>query len=341
MSILVISANPLFKEVIIATIAQFQTELLELGPGEARNRIRELRPDVIIIDETIAPSDFEDLLAEARCLQKTRVIVLNPVQNEIVLLDSRRATLRKADDLMEAISNYESEIHSQIDDCDIADVTEAAKNLAGVIAFLAAAFNKPPDPNLVTRLRVIGIEAFVGLDRLMGWSGEISFGVRMISEFIQATAGLAEEYVVQILDADWSGLFGTARNADHPAPYEASYLEPGSDPLEMLRSLAIEYAEAGVEIRDEQGVRLDSIGMELSYLSCLAEQAAAAWERGDHGMARSLEGRVRTFYQDHLGRWAGGYLSAAWEHAQTSYFKGFICLSRGVISRLGEMGLAS
>jgi hypothetical protein len=63
-------------------------------------------------------------------------------------------------------------------------------------------------------LWVIEIDAFVGLDRLIGLSSEISFGVRMISEFIQATSRLAEERVVQILDADWSGLFGTARKAD-------------------------------------------------------------------------------------------------------------------------------
>jgi TorA maturation chaperone TorD len=80
--------------------------------------------------------------------------------------------------------------------------------------------------------------------------------------------------------------------------------------------------------------------MELSYLSCLVEQAAAAWEGGDRELAHSLEERVRTFYQTHLGRWAGEYLSAAFEHAQTSYFKGFIRLSWGVISRLGDIGQA-
>ena len=31
MSILIISTNPLFKEVLIATVGQIQTELIELG----------------------------------------------------------------------------------------------------------------------------------------------------------------------------------------------------------------------------------------------------------------------------------------------------------------------
>jgi hypothetical protein len=123
MSILIVSTNPLFKEVIVATVDQLQTELIELSPEEALTRICELRPDVIIIDETITPSCFEDLLAEARGLQKTRTIVLNPTQNEIILLDSHRATMRKVDDLIEAIASYEREIHSEIDDCKIEDVT--------------------------------------------------------------------------------------------------------------------------------------------------------------------------------------------------------------------------
>jgi chemotaxis response regulator CheB len=105
MPILIVSNNPLFKEVIIATVAQFHVEVIELSPEEALIKVCELRPDVIIIDETITPPYFEELLAEARNLQKTRTIVLNPTQNEILLLDSRRATLRKADDLIEAIAS--------------------------------------------------------------------------------------------------------------------------------------------------------------------------------------------------------------------------------------------
>jgi chemotaxis response regulator CheB len=129
MSILVVSTNPLFTEVIIASVVQFQTELIELSPGEALTRICELKPDVIIIDETITPPCLEDLLAEARGLQKTRTIVLNPLQNEIVLLDTRRVTLSRADDLIEAIANFEHEIHSEINDYKIIDASEAAKNV--------------------------------------------------------------------------------------------------------------------------------------------------------------------------------------------------------------------
>ena len=127
MAILIVSSNPLFKEVIIASVGLPQTELLEFSPDQALTRIRELKPDVIIIDETITPPYFEALLAEARNLQKTRTIVLNPVKNEIIQLDSYRATLRKANDLIEAIGCHQNETSTNIDDSKIADINKATK----------------------------------------------------------------------------------------------------------------------------------------------------------------------------------------------------------------------
>jgi chemotaxis response regulator CheB len=127
MSILIVSTNPLFKEVIAATVEQFQIELVELSPDQAVSRVCEMRPDVIIIDETTTPRHLEELLAQARSLQRTRIIVLNPNQNEITLVDSRRATLRKAYDLIEAIASYGYEIHAEIDDGNIENVSKAIK----------------------------------------------------------------------------------------------------------------------------------------------------------------------------------------------------------------------
>ena len=337
MAILIISTNPLFKEVIAATVVRIQTELIELSPEDALARLCELRPDVIIIDETIMSPYFEDLLIKARSLQKTRTIVLNTIQNEIILLDFRRATLRKADDLIEAIASCAHKTIAEIDDYKIADIVEAAETIARLLAFLASAFKQPPDASQVAKLRVTGVDASIGLDRVPVWNDDINCGARKISEFIETTAKLSKGRVAQILDTDWSGLFGSARTSNCPEPYEALYLEPGANPDELFSSLVNEYAEECTKILSEENVRPDSIGVELSYLNCLAEQAAAAWEKGDYELARSLEGRGRKFCQEHLGKWAREYLYAALEHAQTSYFKGFIRLSWGVISRLGDM----
>jgi hypothetical protein len=54
--------------------------------------------------------------------------VLNPTQNEIVLLDSRRAPLKRVNDLIEAIASFGYEIHSEIGNRKIADVNGTVKN---------------------------------------------------------------------------------------------------------------------------------------------------------------------------------------------------------------------
>ena len=130
MPILIVSTNPLFKEIIISTVGQFHVEVIELSPEEALLKVCELSPDVIILDETSMSSHFDDLLAKVRSLQKTRIIMLNPTQNEIILLDSRRATLKKADDLIEAISSSQYENQSKRDDCNIANGSRAVKKLS-------------------------------------------------------------------------------------------------------------------------------------------------------------------------------------------------------------------
>jgi chemotaxis response regulator CheB len=105
MLILIVSANPLLKEVINEIVFLVHSETIELNAEEALTRICEINPDVIIIDETIPPSYFEGLLAEARDLQKARIIVLNPIQNDIILLDSHRMTLSKVEDLISTLKN--------------------------------------------------------------------------------------------------------------------------------------------------------------------------------------------------------------------------------------------
>jgi chemotaxis response regulator CheB len=118
MLILIVSANPLLREIISEIIPHGQSEIMELNFEEAPNRICEFRPDVIIVDETIAPPYFESVLAEARNLQKARTIVINPIKNEIILLDTRRTTLKEVDDLMEAISSYKIDAFTEIKDRD-------------------------------------------------------------------------------------------------------------------------------------------------------------------------------------------------------------------------------
>ena len=102
--ILLISQNPLFREIIRENLAQFKQECLELDPEEALNELCQREPEIIIIDELIDPPCFEGLLRAARTLLKTQIMVVNPQKDEIVLLDSRRTTLKNIKDFKDEIS---------------------------------------------------------------------------------------------------------------------------------------------------------------------------------------------------------------------------------------------
>ncbi len=109
MSILIVSANPLFTEVIAATIAPDQPGSIALGPQEALSQIGELHPEVIVIDESLANPEFKQLVCAACSLKQTRLIVVNPLCNEICQIDSHYKTLTKAGDLLAAITNTSPE----------------------------------------------------------------------------------------------------------------------------------------------------------------------------------------------------------------------------------------
>ena len=87
--IFLISANPLFREIIRENLAQFKDQCLELEPEKALIALCEMRPEIIII--------------EARELEKALIVLMNPQKDQIMLLDSHKATLKSIDGIVEAI----------------------------------------------------------------------------------------------------------------------------------------------------------------------------------------------------------------------------------------------
>ena len=83
---------------------------------------------MIIIDDTIPALIFDSLLAESRSLEKTRTIVVNPIQNEMILLDSHRETLKNVDEIIEAIGSFDLETPAEVDDRNTAEIKETAKH---------------------------------------------------------------------------------------------------------------------------------------------------------------------------------------------------------------------
>lgn len=333
--ILVISANPLFKEILCETVANKEVSYLELDPDEALTKISEYKPAVIILDESIQPHIFDAILSKVRGLLKTRTIVLNPNQNEIVLLDSSRAILRKVDDLMDAIISQNQDIGKELVESEMTEYAEDANLLSGIASFMASMFNQRPDIHMVHRLRTIGIEALVPLDENEGISNDISRGIKLISNYLDHTTQMSSEQIEEELAVDWTRLFrGIGPNHGPPPPYESLYTGIQVDQIDLFQKLAIEYSNGDIEITHSYADRLDYIGLEFAFLSYLSEQEAAAWLGCDPEMASRFSKRVRQFYQQHLGHFAREFIAIAFDHAGTDFFKGFLYLSRGIMRQI-------
>jgi chemotaxis response regulator CheB len=104
MLILLISDNPLFSEVIIEALSSSKNMRIEVaGRDHAHKKIQKLKPEVLILDETLAQENLEKLLKIARDLPRARIILVNTHNNIYIMLDSACGMFQKSDDLIEAV----------------------------------------------------------------------------------------------------------------------------------------------------------------------------------------------------------------------------------------------
>jgi CheY-like chemotaxis protein len=104
MKLVVVSSNPLFAEVLNAALqGHNHYEVSVAPPDEFTQVIAKVEPDVIIVDEGLGQCVYEPLLTAARERTSSHIILLNPMNNRLCVLDSRRSIIQEVDDLCQAI----------------------------------------------------------------------------------------------------------------------------------------------------------------------------------------------------------------------------------------------
>ena len=332
--VLIISANPLFVEVISQSLSgQSNLELIKVAPVDASGKIAEYQPDVIVVDEANEPEELGQIIIAARDLASTQILLMNLRGNDFVVLESHRAVIRKATDLLSTIVKEQSVNAKKANNPGTVGAVENAQARAGMYGFLAALFNQRPEVDLVRRLRTVGIDSFVTMTEEEGMNDGVSQGLKEMAQFIESTLDQPEEEVEQALAVDWTRLFrGISPNYGPTPPYEGLYAEGNRDPIEVLQSINQIYHENGVTIGEESPNRPDYIGLELGFMCFLAEQEAEAWEEGDEERANSYFEKAMKFVNEHLGLWASKFFEVAIEQAQTDFYKGLLRLTDGVIA---------
>jgi DNA-binding NarL/FixJ family response regulator len=100
MSVLIISANPLFIEAVSATLpSQIRSELHASSPEEGLKCIQEIHPQILLVDESVPPGMLKMIIMLAQALPKTRLILLNCRGNDLIVIDAYPAALDSAGDL--------------------------------------------------------------------------------------------------------------------------------------------------------------------------------------------------------------------------------------------------
>jgi TorA maturation chaperone TorD len=192
-------------------------------------------------------------------------------------------------------------------------------------------FNRRPDPGFVSMLRGPGGDFLDNLAKLTELPG-VARGWGEMAEYVETSRGKPDAVVEQELAVDWTRLFrGVSPQYGPPPPYEAAHVNLGKRDIENLQSLIQFYRESGAFIDDGYRDRPDYIGLEISFLSHMAEAEVKAWETGDLEQARLCQERAQRFMAEHLGLWAARFLKLALEHVETEFYKGFLHVCAGLL----------
>jgi hypothetical protein len=77
--------------------------VISAAPEEAHQSIHQSKPDVVILDNNLEVSLIEKILGTARSMENLRIVLVNPKDNDFVIVDSRKSTMGKVEDLIQAI----------------------------------------------------------------------------------------------------------------------------------------------------------------------------------------------------------------------------------------------
>lgn len=106
MDILVISSNPLFRDILTEMLAGYEAICPRaVTVEEAPEAVAASSASVCILDQSMDKDILEKILSASRGFARSRTIMLTLEENGLVILNSRRSALKESGDLIRAILN--------------------------------------------------------------------------------------------------------------------------------------------------------------------------------------------------------------------------------------------
>lgn len=329
--VLLISRNLLFRSGIQSLLThQAEVEIVgqEAEPARAIVRVKELQPDVVIVDSDFQQGDPAELaLAILRAGIRARVIELGLKDNAIHIYRKERRIAHGVEDLMKAM---ESDFSDLVSPAEISTLATVRSRLYG---FLGAVFNRLPDKQFATSLASGELSNLLAtIAEVEDLTADVREGLELIKQYIQQVKGKPVEELKTELAVDRTRLVRGLTPALSPLPpYESEYVGGAEHIMAASMSVAREYAAAGVALPKEVSERPDFIGFELDFMRHLCEQEAQAWSEQDRPGALALMQKERAFLDAHLARWVPRFCDAMSDKAQLDFYRGIARMTKGVV----------
>ena len=194
-----------------------------------------------------------------------------------------------------------------------------------IYGFFATVFNALPDNQLAENLQNMKEGDLMSLFAVEGEQElppEMIEGLQLLEKYALSSRAKAPEDIKNEIAADRVCLMkGVKYDYGIKPPLESLYTE-SEDSFKTLTDVRDCYREAGLDITRDAKERPDYMGIELDFMTWLAEQEASAWLELDEKPALSLREKQQYFLTNHLVLWVPNYCKSMFEGAQTDFYRG-------------------
>lgn len=154
-----------------------------------------------------------------------------------------------------------------------------------------------------------------------------------IEEALEAFAATLRPLSLEALQEEYGTIFGHVISQECP-PYEAQYqCSHIFQQAQILGDIAGFYRAFGLEVSDGAKDRLDHLAVELEFMYFLAYKEAYALAHHGGEAADLCREAQRTFFQDHLGRWAPLFFKLLDRKAQEGFYQKLASFAEGFLAK--------
>lgn len=163
--------------------------------------------------------------------------------------------------------------------------------------------------------------------------GDIERGLVLLMSALRENKDRLDDYI-EDLAVEFARLF-IGPKSPPAVPYASFYLTEAKTVMsDVTIDIRKRYLEAGMVVRDLYSTPDDHIGIELEFVSHLADRIIKLFEDGQRAEASRLFEVRSNFLNDHMALWVPSFADMILEHAEDDFYKGAALILRGAIEEL-------